>query len=412
MPTLKNCRACSSTDLFEAFSLGNLAIASYGHLDPSFEAAPLDVLLCRDCGLVQLGETVERERLYRHYYYESGIQESMVDALKEVVNDTMNLIELADGDAWLDIGANDGTLLKHVPNGVQRFAYEPAENLWPKLQQHASIIGRYFPTVLKAAPVTFALKFKVITSVACFYDVDDPNLFVAAIAEALADNGVWVNQMAYLPATLATNNCGDVCHEHLTYWTENALQRILARHGLRVVATTFNDVNGGSFRTVITHGDGVSWADDRVGPIALRRFKQRIDLHRSAVRSFFHTAKRNGEVVVGYGASTKGNTYLQYWGIGTDLMVYIADRNTEKWGTFIPTGQFIIGEDQMRDAKPAYLFVLPWHFADAFIKREAEYLANGGAMVIPYPDMRIIRQEDAGIHTEVPAATAGATQPA
>ena len=241
-------------------------------------------------------------------------------------------------------------------------------------------------------------------------------MFLGAIKACLAEDGVWINQLAYLPATLATNNFGDIVHEHLTYWTISTFAALLKQHGLMLYNWTHNDVNGGSVRFIVKHDTGAddlleAWADP-VGLLALRKFAARIKLQRTEVRDFLHRAKRDGKLVVGYGASTKGNTYLQYWGVEADLMAAIADRNPDKHGKFTPTGQIVISEDEMRNEQPDYLLVLPFHFIDAFVEREEDLLAHGTQMAVPFPTLHFIGGADAS-DIQAPAATAvGADQAA
>lgn len=407
MPSISSCRSCGSEDVSLTMSLGNIALSDFKPRDEKFETAPLDLYLCRECSLVQLGNTVDREKLYRHYYYRSGLQESMVAALRDVVDDAASRVELSPGDAWLDIGANDGTLLSMVGPNVVRFAYEPAINLWKDLQPHVEWLGRWWPDQSSTRPAAAGFKFKVITSIACFYDADDPNAWAESIKEHLHPDGVWINQMSYLPQTLASNNFGDICHEHLTYWSGYALQHLLARHGLRIVQTTFNDVNGGSFRTIIKHGQDIAWAQDKPTLMIMKRFKQRVDIGRTDVRSFLHACARDGQSVIGYGASTKGNTYLQYWGVGPDLLGSIADRNPDKVGLFTPTGQKVISEEDMRSQKPDYLLVLPWHFLDAFVVREAGLLDRGTIFAVPFPELRFVGKSNAHAFSQAATSALG-----
>jgi NDP-4-keto-2,6-dideoxyhexose 3-C-methyltransferase len=358
-----------------------------------FMKAPLTLCLCQDCGLVQLADTVNRDSLYNHYYYRSGLQESMVESLKDVIETARKACGPYRSDSiWIDIGANDGTLLKHVPPSFTKIAYEPAYNMWPALQRHGRIAGRYFPTTMMTAGVaSIEPQARVITSVACMYSVADPDMFVYAIAENLAGDGVWVNQMAYWPETMATNNFGDICHEHLTYWSLDTFESLVRRHGMYVQDFSFNDTNGGSFRTVVRHGEGRhDSTHDKPTLVQLKRFRQRMELQRTEVRDFLHVAKREAKLVLGYGASTKGNTYLQYWGITTDMMPFIADRNPEKIGKFTPTGQRIISEEEARKIKPAYFLALPWHFIDSFVEREKDWIAGGGRFIVPFPHVRIV----------------------
>lgn len=331
----------------------------------------------------------------------------MVTALRDVVTDATSRVSLSPDDTVLDIGANDGTLLRMWPAEVTRLGFEPATNLYYEAQSYPNAQKQnfIFPTFW---PPKYDVKKKpkVITSVACFYDSDDPNAFVEAIKRWLHPEGVWINQLAYLPATLASNNFGDIVHEHLTYWTISSFVALLRRHGLALYDWSHNDVNGGSIRFVV--GRGVSpavdgWSDP-VGLMALKNFGARIRLQRTEVRDFLHCAKRDGKLVVGYGASTKGSTYLQYWNVGPDLLAAIADRNPEKVGKFTPTGQLVISEDEMRDEQPDYLLVLPWHFADSFREREADLLAHGTQLVIPFPTLQFIGGADADCVPVVPEA--------
>lgn len=407
---IEACRACHSSELQEVFSLGDLALSDY-YDEPGgeMESAPLTLIMCRACGLVQLSTTVDRDRLFTKYHYRSAMQEAMVTALVDVVDDVVNLDLIKPGDTWLDIGANDGTLLHLTPPGVNRLAYEPATNLWPALQPTGRVVGRYFPHVrADGRLITLKQPAKVITSIACFYSATDPDLFVENIKLDLAEGGVWVNQMSYLPYTLAANNFGDICHEHLTYWTVDTFRTLVQRHGLRVTGFIFNDVNGGSFRTHVKHDDGSgtnAWGDG-VTPLQLKRFKQRVDLHRTEIRSLLHSIRRGGKTVMGYGASTKGNTYLQYWGLGPDLLEFIADRNPDKHGKYTPTGQLIVSERTMRCAKPDFLLMLPYHFRDAFIEREQEWAAGGGMWIVPFPSISLVGNTDGNLQQEATTTAA------
>jgi NDP-4-keto-2,6-dideoxyhexose 3-C-methyltransferase len=317
----------------------------------------------------------------------------MVTALHDVVADATSRVSLSPEDTVLDIGANDGTLLRMWPAEVTRLGFEPAHNLFYEAQTHhgGGKQNFIFPTFW---PPRYDVKVKpkVITSIACFYDSDDPNAFVEAIKRWLHPEGVWINQLAYLPATLASNNFGDIVHEHLTYWTISSFVALLRRHGLALLDWSHNDVNGGSIRFIVGHGavPSVDGWSDPVGLMALKNFGARIRLQRTEIRDFLHCAKRDGKMVVGYGASTKGSTYLQYWGVGPDLLPAIADRNPDKVGKFTPTGQLVISEEEMRNEQPDYLLALPFHFIDSFVEREAELLAHGTQFVVPLPELRMV----------------------
>ena len=397
---IEKCRSCGSTDLGQALDLGFFHLSDFKDSPDAFtDKAPLELVRCANCSLVQLRHTVDRDRLYKQYWYRSGVQPAMVSALRDVVREAATCVALQPGDTVVDIGANDGTLLRMYPPEVVRFAFEPAENLWPLLigddqpWNPTAIRGvyGYFPQVINGYVVA-GFDAKIITSIACFYDVDDPNQFVEGIKANLHKDGVWINQLAYLPDTLKTNNFGDICHEHLTYWTVTSFAHLLRRHGLMIEDWSRNDVNGGSIRFVVRHGTARipnGWADD-FGLIALRQFALRIYQQRSRVRTFLHEAARDGKTVIGYGASTKASTYLQYWGVDERLLPFIADRNPDKFGKYTPTGQKVISEEEARAMNPDYFLALPWHFLDAFVEREQAFLERGGKFAVPFPELHFV----------------------
>jgi hypothetical protein len=248
---------------------------------------------------------------------------------------------------------------------------------------------------------------KVITSIAMFYDLEYPNTFVGDIKAVLHERGLWVLELSYLPTMLEMNSFDTICHEHLEYYSLATLERLLAEHQLEVVDVTLNDMNGGSFRISVGHAGKVTpspEAQARVQDLRLREFELGLDTDipyaafrnnikkiRKDLLAFLKKAKAQKKRVHGYGASTKGNSILQYCGITADLVTAIADRNERKWGadtigTHIP----IISEAESRKQKPDYYLVLPWHFIEEFKQREREFLARGGQFVLPMPKLRMV----------------------
>jgi hypothetical protein len=388
------CRSCGSTRLETVLDLGNLCVSDFVQPGQDEDRAPLELVVCDDCSLVQLRHTVDRDRLYRNYYYHSGTNESMVAALKDVVDDACRRVEFSPyhRDSVLDIGANDGTLLNQYDEGlcIERCGFEPS-NIEPKSQGERGIFWRreFFPAS-GWKPAETGDKPKIITSIAMFYDVDDPNRFVSAIRDWLHPDGVWVVQFQDLHAMLACNGFDNICHEHLTYWGQYAFYDLVARHGLKVIDVSHNQTNGGSVRYIVKHGQ---WDPPRPEPkhatqfaYQLRRFAREAERLKQTTLLMLTEWKAQGKTVYGYGASTKGNTLLQYYGIGPELLPAIADRNPDKWGrltvgTHIP----IISEEEMRQRQPDYLFCLPWHFIDHFTKRE------DATFIVPLPSLHLAR---------------------
>ena len=248
----------------------------------------------------------------------------------------------------------------------------------------------------------------MITSIAMFYDLDDPNAFVRDVKDTLAQDGIWIIQMAYLSSMLEKNAFDNICHEHLEYYSLLSLRHLLNRHGFEIFSVELNDVNGGSFRVYVRHRSSKSGnldgsVDELVKKeVALRldrkeiyeEFEWRILEIRMKVRSFIEAEHMAGKKIYVYGASTKGNTLLQYFNLGYGLITAAVDRNPEKWGKKTAGTQIpIISEEQARREKPDYFLVLPWHFLKEFMERERDFLTSGGKFIVPLPQFRIISKE-------------------
>ncbi len=239
-----------------------------------------------------------------------------------------------------------------------------------------------------------------------FYDLENPHSFVQDIKSILHDQGIWILELSYLPTMLEMNSFDTICHEHLEYYSLAPMERLLAEHDLEVIDATLNDINGGSFRIVAGHAGKVkpaAAARERVQELRLKEFELALDSDapfavfrdnigkiKTDLRTFLKKAKKQGKLVHGYGASTKGNTILQYCDITPDLVPAVADRNKDKWGSrTIGTNIPIISEEESRKQKPAYFLVLPWHFIAEMKKRESEFLKRGGNFVLPMPQVRL-----------------------
>lgn len=394
------CRACGHDRLETVLDLGNLCISDFVELGQEGDRAPLALALCRDCGLAQLRHTVDRDRLYRQYHYRSGVNEAMVAALRDVVEDACRRVKLGSGDVVLDVGANDGTLLRQYEGrGLRRVGFEPAAGFRADLswmRPGDSWVSTYFPGPewVERQPA------KVISSIAMFYDMDNPSGFVQAIKERLHPEGVWVLQMPDLWTMLSRNAFDNICHEHLCYWPTRTLYRFLLRHGLKIEAMSNNAVNGGSVRYIVRHAPAKEWDESDATRSyqdyarAVRELGERVERLRQDTRGLLRQLKQQGKRVWGYGASTKGNTLLQHYGIGTELVEGIAERAPEKWGRYTVGTQIpIVSEEEMRRERPDYLLALPWHFAEGFRRREAAWEAAGGRWIVPLPELRVIGGE-------------------
>jgi NDP-4-keto-2,6-dideoxyhexose 3-C-methyltransferase len=417
MKTRANCRVCNGS-IATVLSLGDLYVSNF--LSPGGDdgiRAPLELALCSQCHLLQLKHTVPAEAMYRNYWYRSGTNETMKAALTDITYKAEQLIHLREGDSVLDIGCNDGTLLgSYKTRRIFRIGFDPAENLTPlasKVAEH--VVTDFFDwDTYTRDSILQGHRPKIVTSIAMFYDLEDPNKFVRDIKAIMDLNGLWIVQMSYLPFMLKQNEIGNICHEHLEYYSLMAFEFLLASHDLEIVDAELNDVNGGSIRAYIRNreadkgifGDATyrQLAAERVR--ALREQESRLGLDDPAPYSdfAFHVGriKRDvvgfveeqvggGKTVYVYGASTKGNTLLQYFGLDCSLIKAAAERNPDKWGkvtvgTHIP----IVSESEARASRPDYFLVLPWHFLDEFQQRERNYLRAGGRFILPAPRFSLV----------------------
>lgn len=415
---IRQCRICGNHELTAVLSLGRQYLSSYfvknnSRSELSAKKIPLTLVLCdrsknsSACGLVQLRETVARDLMYKKYFYRSAINQMMRTALKDVVSDLGTRVDFRKGDYVLDIGCNDGTMLTYFPRRLNRIGLDPAQNINRSSLDKSIIVETDYFSKEKALTLSGGSLFKCITSIAMFYDLDDPNNFVSEIKSVLDPEGVWCIQLSYLASSIKTLNFYDICHEHLTYYTLGVLSNLMTRHGLYVFDASVNDVNGGSLRVFITHSHNqrpVSANLKRLytleGRLVLedastyRAFAKRIENLKMTVRSFIKDENKNGGLVVGLGASTKGNILLQYFNIDKRLLPYISERNPEKVGLrTLGTDIKLISEDEARSLNPSAMPVLIWFFKDEIIKREKAYLKNGGKLFFPMPYPHIVTKD-------------------
>jgi len=412
LTTRTTCRICGSKSLTPVVSLGEQFIggvlASADGTALVTRKVPLDLVRCdpsedeKACGLVQMRHTVPHKILYHNYYYQSGINQSMRNNLASITQLVEQSINLELDDLVLDIGCNDGTLLQsYTTKNLHLLGIDPSDVALLARKQGLEVINDFF-SAESFNSLCPNRKVKVITSIAMFYDLEDPHTFVEDIRIVLHQKGIWVLEQSYLPSMLKMNSFDTICHEHLEYYSLAPLEYLLNEHYLEILDVYLNDVNGGSFRLIVGHAGSTDIkpeANDRIQELRLQefnlaidadtpytKFRTNIDKIKTDLQSFLQKAKAEGKVVHGYGASTKGNTILQFCNITPDLVPAISDRNPRKWGYYtIGSKILIISEEESRQQKPDYYLVLPWHFLEEFTQRESEFLSRGGKFIVPMP---------------------------
>ncbi len=405
MRTIKNCRMCQSENLISIISLGNLHLSNFRKDSKKPPKYPLDLILCRKCFLLQLRDNAPTSFLYtENYGYKSGINQTMQNELKEITKKSLSMVKKNKGKTIsIDIGANDGTLLKFYPKRVFRIGVEPIKKLAKEARKHSNLIINDFFSYEAVNKVAKNIKADIITAISCFYDMENPNKFVSDVKKILGENGIFVIQQNYLVSMLEQNAFDNIVHEHLEYYSLLSLNNLLKRHGLEVFNVELRDLNGGSFRTYISLSgkrrvtDCVREMEKNEKKIKLHNkkiyidFARRIKSNKHNLISFIKKEIKKGKRIYVYGASTRGNTLLQYFGLNNKYIKFAVERNPEKWGKKISSVQIpIISEDQARKDNPEYMLVLPWFFKDEFLKREEDYLRKGGHFIFPLPEFKVI----------------------
>lgn len=402
------CRVCGDV-LSVVLDLGDLAYTGTFPLPSEVvPTAPIRLAVCDDCGLAQLADAPDLSAMYgANYGYRSGLNASMVAHLTRKARSLERLADLQPGDHVLDIGANDGTLLRaYSTPGLHRVAIDPTIAKWAEFYDPAdriATIDRFFSA--EAYRWESNGPARLITSVAMFYDLPDPVGFARDVADCLTDDGLWHLEVAYAPTMLRTGAYDGICHEHLEYYTLTALVRILDEAGFVIVDVSTNGTNGGSLAVTAAKAgshwtparDLVAWitareARERVGdPLAWLRFADRVHEHQRDLVGLLTALKVNGATISALGASTKGNVLLQSAGIGTQLIDQVGDVNPYKYGRQTPGTRIpIVSEADVLATRPDYLLVLPWHFREGITRAMSGYIEAGGRLVYPLPEIEVV----------------------
>ena len=406
----------------ELFNLGELYVSDFlGENDePRGGKVEMKMMLDELTGNVRLEKAAPLDVMYGKYWYRSGINQSMKNELQRIVNSILDVKKLKENDIWVDIACNDGTMFDFIPNNIIKIGIDPVDNSYKNESEKRSdlIIQDYFSADVYKKSKFGTQKAKVVTSIAMFYDLENPDTFIQDVGEILDDNGLWVLQLSYTPLMIEQLAFDNICHEHIYYYSLFNLKKLMEKNGFKIVDCQLNDTNGGSFRVYVMkeNADVKKFATQPHRDVCNFRiqslltleeklkldsvdtwmdfYNRILDLKEQTV-SFIKSEKEKGKKIWGYGASTKGNTLLQYFGLDNTLIDGIAERSVYKWGLkTVGTNIPMYSEEQMRNEKPDYLLVLPWHFISEFVERERDFLLGGGKFIVPCPRFQIIGLDD------------------
>lgn len=413
LTTIDACRVCGNTRLETVFDIGAQylqgSFALKGIASPSLEKIPMELLRCDTagqpaaCGLVQLRHEVPPSVLYANYWYTSGTTVTMSDHLQDIAATACKNAVFGESRV-LDIGCNDGTLLANYPAEIEKWGIDPSDMV-NAVPETVELVQDVFPSTSLRARLR-ERKFDVVTSIAMYYDLSDPVGFASEVKQLLADDGIWIVEMSYLPMMLRMNSLDTVCHEHLEYYSLAVLDYIAQKVGMRIVDATLNAINGGSIQLLLCKvgcnrlkepAKALATLRDyelRIGldtSHPLRDFRQRAEQQRQEMVDLVRKIRGRGETIHVYGASTKGNVLIQWYGFDHRELPFAADRNPKKVGAHtVGTNIAVISEAESRAMQPDYYLVLPWHFRREFLEREKDTILAGTKMIFPLPELLVV----------------------
>ena len=401
---IKVCRSCKASKLTKVYSLGKQTLTGIfpPHKKTKITKGDLSMVICTNCKLLQLENNFDPNEMYGdNYGYMSSLNNSMVSHLKLKALNLKKKYNLKPRDNILDIGSNDGTFLSFFFYIFNLYGCDPTIKKFNHLYRKDI---NQLPFFFNSSHFD-KKKFKIITSISMFYDLPNPLNFAQQVHSILEENGIWHIELSYMPMMIKNTSYDTICHEHLEYYSLKSLKYLLDSAGFKIINLSFNQINGGSISLDIAKKSSIlkeckyliNWVLqseklNRYNEIKKQKsFFKECQNHRFLLKKLLLTLKKQNKKIFGYGASTKGNVLLQYCNIDTNILEGIAEVNKFKFNKFTPgTNIKIISEKEAKLKKPDYLLVLPWHFRDNIIKREKNFLKNGGKLIFPLPDIEII----------------------
>lgn len=411
---ITKCRICGNKNLVSILDLGQQHLTGiFPKPEDKVERGPLEIVKCVSvsgedvCGLLQLKHDYQMEKLYGdNYGYRSGLNKSMVEHLGEIVKKIENRLTLTEGDLIIDIASNDGTLLSQYTNkNLDLLGIDPTSKKFQEYYPaHVDSVADFFSKNI-VQQKRGDKKAKAITSIAMFYDLPAPLEIMKEVASVMDDEGIWVVEQSYMPEMINNTSYDTICHEHLEFYALKQFKWMADRAGLKIIDIEMNRINGASFALTLakkssTHNEAteeikkILELEEAAGFNDLNAyllFKKKTEKHKIELIDLIKKLKSTNKKILGYGASTKGNVVLQYCGFTTADIPAIADVNEYKFGRQTPgTNIPIISEGDAKKSGVDYFLVLPWHFKDNIIEREKEFLASGGKLIFPLPNIEII----------------------
>jgi len=404
---IHNCRSCKSKKIIKVFSLGKQFLTGIFPENKNVKISNgfLSLVLCKNCKLLQLENSFKAEEMYgENYGYMSSLNKSMFDHLNQKVSKLKKKINLKPKDLIIDIGSNDGTFLSFFSKHFNLVGIDPTIKKFSKFyRRDIKKIPSFFNK--KEINKITSKKAKLITSIAMFYDLEDPIKFANDIYDLLSVHGVWHLELSYMPSMIKNVSYDTICHEHLEYYSLTSIKYIFDKVGFKIIDIEFNDINGGSFALTVAKKKSkikeskmiVKWLLNKEKNLKINEIETFKEFYKKCLQqkyelnSLLKNLKKMNKKVYGYGASTKGNVILQFCNINRSKVRFIGEVNKYKYNKITPGSKIdIISEKKLRQLKPDYLLVLPWHFKNFILNKEKEYLKSGVKFIFPLPEIQIV----------------------
>jgi SAM-dependent methyltransferase len=408
---IKECRSCKSNQLKLLFSLGSMPYSGiFPKRNQSIDFGKLTLVICKQCKLVQLDRNFNPKKMYGYNYgYRTGLNSSMVKHMMLKAKKLKKYLNYKNEQIILDIGSNDGTFLgffvSSKSNKYKLFGMDPTIRKFKRFYKKRIITLNDFFSY-KAFIKKSNKKADLITTISMLYDLPDPKAFIQDIYNSLNEDGVWHTEQSYLKNMLQRNSYDTICHEHIEYYSLQSLKYLFDSVGFKIIEIDFNDTNGGSIAITLAKANSKNYKEQKEkirriindekkiqlnNPKIFNKFFIRVKKESQKLVNLLRKIKNEDKLVLGYGASTKGNIILNFCKINSKLLKYIGEVNPFKFGKQTPGSEIeIIPEDKARKMKPDFFLVFPWHFKNFILQKEKKFMKkNSTRFIFPLPKLSI-----------------------
>lgn len=404
------CRICGNKDLKQFLSLGTTPLANSflkkEELDEKEEKYPLNLVFCDKCKLVTLSHVVDAEKMFSNYVYVTSTTKTFRDHFTKMGMDLAEEFGLDDGSLAVDIGSNDGVLLSGFKSkGVKVVGVEPAANI-AKIAELNGVptINDFFGSSSVLKIVGKHGKADVVTATNVFAHINDIKTVLKNVKYLLKEDGVFVIEIQYFMDTIKTMNFDNVYHEHLSYFTLTSLKNLFEMNGMNIFKVEHVDTHGGSLRVFIQKNGGFREPDSSVKEFLVNEEKMGVDdfkMYESFGKKVYDakevlvnhikTMTRQGKKIAAYGAPAKGNTLLNFCGIGNDAISYVVEDNPLKVGLYTPGTRIpVVSSEALDKEKPDVVLILAWNFAKEIMEKNKKHKERGVQFIVPLPEPRIV----------------------